>query len=134
MRSSVVMLRSVASVPWATRELDDKAPRDWKLVTCDLHRDFGNFILTGIAFTPMDGTAALYDHVYLGRTVADLDRVTEAAQGKIALKEALTKKQLDQMWNDLNSDDALVRVPAAATLVAGKKESVAFLKEKFKER
>jgi len=124
-------LSGTSSVGWATRELDEKAPADWKLVTCDLHRDFGNFILTGIAFTPMDGTAAYFDHIYLGRSIADLDKVTEAAQGKVALKEALTRKQLDKLWDDLNDEDAAVRVPASATLIAGKKETVSFLREKL---
>src|SRR5262249_3590246 len=71
----------------ASVQVGDKAPAGWVVVTRDLFKDFGAFTLTGMALTPMDGTAGLYDHVYLGRTVEDLDRVSAAGLGKEPLKE-----------------------------------------------
>jgi hypothetical protein len=115
------------SVPWAARKVADKMPEEWELVTRDLFKDFGTFTLTGMAFTPMDGTAGLYDHVYLGGNIEDLDRVTNAALGKAPPKEELTPEKLQQLWKDLASPDALVSVPASASLIAGPKESIPFL-------
>jgi hypothetical protein len=45
------------------------------VVTRDLYADFGEFTLTGLALSPIDGRFALFDHIYLGRTVDDLDSV-----------------------------------------------------------
>jgi hypothetical protein len=50
----------------------DKLPGGWTEVTRDLFADFGAFRLDGLAFTPADGEAALFDHVYLARTLDDL--------------------------------------------------------------
>lgn len=50
-------------------------PSEWVVVTRDLFADFGEFTLTGLAFTPVDGEYALFDHVLVGRTVEDLDRL-----------------------------------------------------------
>jgi RNA polymerase sigma factor (sigma-70 family) len=56
----------------------EEPPRKWELVTRDLYNDFGPFTLTGIGFTPLDGGGeAYFDHIYLGRTREDLDRVTQ---------------------------------------------------------
>ena len=46
-------------------------------------KDFGAFTLGGIAFTPLRGGDGLYDHILLGRTVADLDRATTAAMTRM---------------------------------------------------
>ena len=49
-----------------------QVPRDWVVVTRDLYTDFGAVTFDGVAFTPMTGDGAgLFDHMYLGRTVAD---------------------------------------------------------------
>jgi len=59
-----------------TRVAEDP-PRQWELVTRDLFQDFGPMTITGISFTPMNGLGEGYfDHIYLGRTIEDLDRVT----------------------------------------------------------
>jgi len=55
--------------------VNDKLPGDWVVVTRDLFADFGEFTLTGLALSPVDGDYALFDHLYLGRDVADLDTV-----------------------------------------------------------
>ena len=41
---------------------------DWA-VGCFI--DFGEFTLTGLAFSPVDGQAALFDHIYLARQPED---------------------------------------------------------------
>jgi hypothetical protein len=56
----------------ATLKVADAPPAEWTVVTRDLFADFGEFELTGMAFTPLDGDVALFDHLYLARTEADL--------------------------------------------------------------
>jgi hypothetical protein len=51
--------------------VDANLPGDWVVVTRDLFADFGEFFLDGMAFTPVDGNYALYDHIYLARTPND---------------------------------------------------------------
>jgi hypothetical protein len=118
--------------PWAHRVVAAKMPVKWELVTRDLSADFGPFLLTGMAFTPMDGEAGLFDHIYLGRTIEDLDKVTNAALGKNIPQVAFTAEKLASLWEDLGSQDATVSVPALGQLVAGRKESVPFLREQLK--
>jgi hypothetical protein len=55
----------------ASLVIDDKLPRQFTMVTRDLFADFGEFTLTGLAFSPVDGNAALFDHIYLGRQQED---------------------------------------------------------------
>jgi hypothetical protein len=59
-----------ASIP-----LDAKIPSDWVVVTRDLYADFGEFTWTGIALSPVDGEAAWFDHIYLGKTPRDFELV-----------------------------------------------------------
>jgi hypothetical protein len=82
----------------------------------------------------MDGTAGLYDHVYLGKSVADLDAVTDAVLGKTPVKDRPTAEQLGKCWDDLARRDALVTAPASRTLIAADKDTVAFLKDRLKPR
>ena len=50
------------------------------VVTRDLFADFGAFTLTGLALSPMDGDFALFDHIYLGRSVRDFELATPAVK------------------------------------------------------
>ena len=59
----------------ASVTLDDKLPGGFTVVTRDLFADFGEFTLTGIALSPMDGEFALFDHIYLGMTAEDFELV-----------------------------------------------------------
>jgi hypothetical protein len=120
------------AVGWAALAVPGKAPDKWTVVTRDLAGDFGEFTLTGMAFTPMDGTAGLFDHIYLGRTTADLDKVTNAALGKTEVKAELKPADLDRLWQELASDDPAVSAPALWALTAGKKESVPYLRDHLK--
>jgi hypothetical protein len=52
-----------------------RLPNRLTLVTRDLYADFGEFTLTGLALSPIDGQFAVFDHIYLSRTVDDLDSV-----------------------------------------------------------
>ncbi len=100
-------------------QIGAQPPREWEVVTRDLFADFGNvpFNFTGFAFTSMDGVA-LFDHVYLGRTKEDLDKVTEAARYWKGKTGILGAAQLEEHWKNLASADAAVRNPSLWTLGA----------------
>lgn len=56
--------------------IDDKLPtREYVVVTRDLFADFGEFTLTGMAFSPVDGQYGLFDRIYLGKTPADFELI-----------------------------------------------------------
>jgi hypothetical protein len=59
----------------ASLQVDANLPAGFVVVTRDLFADFGEFTLQGLALSPVDGEYALFDHIYLGRTAADLDAV-----------------------------------------------------------
>lgn len=62
--------------------------------------------ITGIALTPMEGgTAGLFDHFYLGRTIDDLDRASASQFAQAPLGIALTEEKLDRAWQDLGGTD-----------------------------
>ena len=48
---------------------------NFELVTRDLFYDFGEFTLTGLGFSPVDGQSALFDHLYLARSAEELDLI-----------------------------------------------------------
>ena len=62
----------------AAINLDAKIPGEWVIVTRDLFADFGTFTLTGLALSAIDGDFALFDHIYLGRTVRDFELASPA--------------------------------------------------------
>jgi hypothetical protein len=65
----------------ASLQIADKIPAKFELVTRDLFVDFGEFTLTGLGFSPIDGQSALYDHMYLARTPEEFELIKiEAAQ------------------------------------------------------
>ncbi|HTM53825.1 MAG TPA: hypothetical protein VL175_07325 [Pirellulales bacterium] len=55
--------------------LDGNLPAEFTVVTRDLFADFGEFTLTGLALSPVDGEFALFDHIYLGAAIEELDSV-----------------------------------------------------------
>jgi hypothetical protein len=59
----------------ASLQIADKIPARYELVTRDLFLDFGEFTLTGLAFSPVDGQAALFDHIYLARRPDDFELI-----------------------------------------------------------
>jgi hypothetical protein len=57
--------------------IDSKIPTKFEVVTRDLFADFGEFTLDGLGFSAVDGQAALFDHIYLGRSLADFELLKE---------------------------------------------------------
>ena len=57
----------------ASLQIADKIPARFELITRDLFLDFGEFTFTGFAFSPIDGQAALFDHIYLARQLDDFE-------------------------------------------------------------
>ncbi len=55
--------------------VDANLPATFTVVTRDLFADFGEFTLSGLALTPVDGEFALFDHIYLGATPEDFELV-----------------------------------------------------------
>ncbi len=113
---------------WTTRFVADKAPAVWTLATLDLFKDFGERNLTGIAFT-IHGGAGYFDHVYLGRTVEDLDLID--ATGLAKQGPLLDKQDLGRLWRELSAEDAARQYRAFWMLVAGGERSAAFIKERL---
>jgi hypothetical protein len=113
---------------YPAQQLAPQVPREWEVVTRDLYADFGSmpFNLNGFAFTSMDGVA-LFDHIYLGRTIADLDRLTDAARKSSRRGEPLGSAQLEEHWKNLASEDAAVRNPSEWALGASGAASVPFV-------
>jgi hypothetical protein len=56
-------------------QLADKIPAKFELVTRDLFLDFGEFTFTGLAFSPIDGQSAIFDHMYLARSPEEFDLI-----------------------------------------------------------
>ena len=52
-----------------------------------------------------DTDFALFDHIFLGRSVADLDRATDLALGRMKPAKPLAGKDRDAAWADLLGSD-----------------------------
>jgi biopolymer transport protein ExbB len=59
----------------AALRIDKKAPAEWTVVTQDLHKDFGDFTLTGLSFSVPPGQTAWIDHIYFARSPQDFSRI-----------------------------------------------------------
>lgn len=59
----------------AALRISDTLPTGYELVTRDLFLDFGEFTLTGLGFSALDGQSALFDHIYLARQIDDFDLI-----------------------------------------------------------
>jgi hypothetical protein len=55
--------------------IDAALPGQYVVVTRDLFADFGEFTLTGLAFSAIDGEAAFFDGIYLGRSLGDFELI-----------------------------------------------------------
>jgi hypothetical protein len=112
--------------PWPAKVLADSAPAEWQVVTRDLYADFGAFNLTGIGLSPLRDGDGLFDHIILGRTVADLDRATTAVLLKDQAKPQ-SATRLRQLWLDLGHTDPAVADTARWALVAGRTDALPYL-------
>jgi len=114
---------------WPAKSVAEQPPKEWTVVTRDLYQDFRARPITGMAFTVFGG-AGYFDHVYLGRSVEDLDRVdaTGLRSGKpVKLGEA----ELTEAWKNLAGPDAPKAYLALWTLVADPKNAVPFIKRQL---
>jgi hypothetical protein len=59
----------------ASVQVSEKLPARFEVVTRDLFQDFGEFTFTGLGFSPVDGQAALFDHLYLARQMEDFELI-----------------------------------------------------------
>lgn len=106
-------------------------PQDWQVVTRDLYADFGfEFMLTGMAFTAMSDHA-LFDHIYLGRSIEELDQITNAAKAE-PKSEQFTEAQLADLYKKIMSEDAAVRNPAIWKMACDRTNAVAYVKANYK--
>lgn len=128
--------RSNQTATWGPMlQVDANAPREWTVVTRDLFKDWGDMNITGIALTTMEnGVAGYFDHIYLGRSIEDLDRASAQAFGKTPLKEPLAPAQLAELWDELAKTDLKAAGSATRKLVAGHKASVPYLQKMLKAK
>lgn len=115
-------------------QIADQLPSEWVVHTRDLFAEFGAFTITGIALTPFDGTAGLFDHVLLGRTVADLDVATDVALGRVKPAKPMTGAEREAHWNDLLGADRVKAAAAIRALLASAPDHVAFIGEQLHKR
>jgi len=116
---------------WQSKLVSEKSPAEWQIVTRDLFKDFGVVTITGLALTAMDGESALFDHVLLGRSVADLDRETDVALGRSKAASALLGKAREAAWADLQGADRKKAAAALRTFLATASEHIGFISEKL---
>ncbi len=102
---------------WATKVVVETPPAEWTVVTVDLFKDFGEREIHGIALTAFDGVG-YFDHIYLGRTVAELDSIDATGlSNRGPLK--LTPEEVERHRAKLANSDASVSYKSFWTLVAG---------------
>lgn len=71
-------------------QVSPEVPTEWESQTEDLFTDWGEFTLTGIAFTAWDGNAGFWDAVYLHQDET-LDLTPVEPKGKLATTWASLK-------------------------------------------
>jgi hypothetical protein len=115
---------------WGTKFVAAAPPQKWAVVTCDLYKDFGERTITGIALTAFGGRAAYFDHVYVARSIDDLDRIdaTGLRGGKPA---RLSAADLDRLWGELAGGEGEKAYLAFWRLRASPGQAVPFLKRKL---
>jgi len=80
-------------------------PDAWIVETCDLHGDFNRFSgnVTSVTLSCTGGDEVLFDHVYLARTIEDLervqvDRVATPDQAARAARAAMVEPSLEKAF------------------------------------
>jgi len=101
---------------WTSQMIGDKPPAEWQLMTIDLFKDFGEREIHGIALTMFDGGGAYFDHIYFGRTIAELDAIDATG---LASGVKLTADDVEKHYKQLASSDASVAYRSFWTLAAG---------------
>lgn len=111
----------------------DSIPKEWTVITRDLWADNNKqpMTLTGMAFTAFDGQHGLFDHVMLGRSIADLDAASDAVLGRTPPGFALDPKYREALWEDLFEKDRAKAGTAVRGLLGGAKEVVPLIAERL---
>jgi hypothetical protein len=114
-------------------EVANTTPKEWTVVTRDLWADNNKqpLTLTGMAFTAFDGQHGLFDHVMLGRTVADLDEASDAALGRTKPGHSLDPKYREALWEDLFEKDREKASVAVRGLMGDAKEVVPMIADRL---
>jgi len=115
---------------WGSKFVADQPPATWTVVTRDLFSDFGAHTIHGIALTAFNGQAAYFDHIYLGRTIDDLDRI-DATDAATTPRVRLTAEDLDGLWTELSGAESPRTYAALWRLVAAADQAVPFLAGKL---
>ncbi|MGI8977765.1 MAG: hypothetical protein ACR2FY_00925 [Pirellulaceae bacterium] len=115
---------------WMTQFVSDKPPSAWTVVTVDLFKDFGERTIRGMALTCFDGEAGYFDHIYLGRSIADLDRIDASGLAEAPPRE-WTAEELEEKWREATSQEAAAAYRGFWTLVHAK-PAPRFVTEKLK--
>lgn len=115
---------------WGTKFVEPTPPAEWTVVTRDLFADFGPLTIRGIALTAFAGRAGYFDHIYLGRTVEDLDRI-DATGAASAPRHSLSAADLERLWTDLGGASAPQAYAAVWRLVAIPDQSVPLVVKKL---
>lgn len=103
---------------WTSQMVADAPPPTWRVVTIDLFKDFGEREIHGIALTTFDGAAGYFDHIYLGRSIAELDAIDATGLGERG-PLALSEEELERHWKQLAESDASLAYRSFWTLAAG---------------
>jgi len=110
--------------PETATRVEKKTPVEWVVVTRDLYADFGAFNLTGVSLNCPDGESAIFDHIYLARTMKDFERIespTVAADAREA-EESVKGKTGDELNK---TREAIMLIAEAETLARGRDNSTA---------
>lgn len=120
----------VPNVDWTSTTIGAKIPTEWRVETRDLFKDFGEFTIHGLALSPLDGDYGLFDHFYLARSVADLDRHDAMVFGRGTRRHFSDAERL-QLWHDLASLTATAAAQSISQM-ARDDEIVGFLRERLR--
>ena len=113
---------------WGTKFVAATPPSRWTVVTRDLFAEFGQRTIKGIALTVFEGDCGYFDHIYLARTIDDLDRIDVTGLCEVfSLPPRLNDDKLDQLWTDLAAEDASKAYLAFWTLAAAPARSTPFV-------
>ena len=90
-----------ASLGAAVRVYEQPLADQWQVVTRDLYADFGGFDLTGISLVVPDGEEALFDHIYLARSLDDFQWIDrELAEERTATRLSRLRRFLPSETHD----------------------------------
>jgi hypothetical protein len=115
---------------WASQTVAESPPGEWALVTIDLFKDFGEREIHGIALTTFDGPAGYFDHIYLGRTIEELDAIDATGLHDAGPKK-LTAEEIEMHYKQLGSSDAALAYRSFWTLAAAGDSAQGLLAKKL---